>query len=513
MQNQVSTVERPLLEMRGITKTFPGVKALDAVDFTLRRGEIHALMGENGAGKSTLIKVLTGVHAQDKGEILMEGKPFRAASTMEAPALGISTVYQEVNLLPNLSVAENIFIGREPLRRGGRINWDTMYKRSEELLTSLDVIIDVTAQLDEYSTAIQQMVAIARALDIEAKLLILDEPTSSLDQAESNLLFEVMRKLRDQGLGIIFITHFLDQVYETSDQITVLRNGALVGSYETAQLPKVDLVVKMIGREIAERELKVLELSAEAQTDTEHPVILEASELGRRGNIQPFDLSVRKGEVIGLAGLLGSGRTEMARLLFGIDRPHSGTIRMDGNSVRITNPRLAIRHGMGFCPEDRKAEGIIPELTVKENIILALRARTGLFRQVPRKRLDELVNRYIKALGVKTPSAEQIAGNLSGGNQQKVIIARWLAMDPGFLILDEPTRGIDVGAKAEIQSLIRDLCEREVSVLFISSEIEEVLRVSDRIAVLRDKEKVTELVGDERSEDQIMETIAGGAQR
>jgi monosaccharide-transporting ATPase len=497
-----------LLELRQVRKVFPGVIALSGVDFTARRGEVHALMGENGAGKSTLIKVLTGAYARDGGSMQLDGETIDPRSPLDAQKLGISTVYQEVNLIPTLSVAENIFLGRQP-KKLGRIDWKQIRTRSDEILQTLNVRIDVNRQLSSYSIAIQQMVAIARALDVQAKLLVLDEPTSSLDANEVEQLFAVMRKLRDQEMGIVFVSHFLDQIYAIGDRITVLRNGALVGEYETAALPKQKLISLMMGRELAEFEEQAHETSAPEKA-TMAP-LLRAKGLGRTGSIQPFDLDILPGQTIGLAGLLGSGRTEIARLLFGVDSATIGHIEVDGQSASISSPRHAIARGFAFCPEDRKTSGIIPDLSVRENIILALAARGSVFRALSRKKQTEIADKYIKALGIATPSAEQAIRNLSGGNQQKAILARWLASNPRLLILDEPTRGIDVGAKAEIQKLTVALVKDGMAVLFISSELEEVVRVSDRVAILRDRAKIAELEGEQITEQTIMATIAGDA--
>ena len=501
----------PLLRMEAITKTFPGVTALSDVDFDLRRGEIHALMGENGAGKSTLIKVLTGVERQDTGRIELEGRPIQARSPQHAQALGISTVYQEVNLCPNLSVAENIFIGREPSKFGA-INWRAVNARAEQALDRLDVHVDVTQPLGSYSVAIQQMAAIARALDISARVLVLDEPTSSLAANEVNLLFQVMRKLRDEGLVIVFITHFLDQTYEISDRITVLRHGRLVGCYETENLPHVELVSKMIGRALDDLD-SVSQLRNGSAKHVSTEGLLQVRGLGRKDSMKPFDLDLNTGEVLGFAGLLGSGRTESAKLLFGIDTPDSGKLVIDGEEIGRFSPSQFIRRGVGLCPEDRSADGLIDDLTVRENILLALQSSGGWFRYVPRRRQYEIADRYIETLDIATPSADQAVKNLSGGNKQKVILARWLATDPRILILDEPTRGIDIGTKAEIQKLVVSLAEGGKAIIFISSELDEVVRCSHRVKVLREREVVTELSGDEIEEGRIMRTIAGGQEQ
>jgi galactofuranose transport system ATP-binding protein len=500
--------KKAILDMTGINKTFPGVKALSNVNFDLKSGEIHALMGENGAGKSTLIKVLTGVEKLEGGEILLEGKKILSKSPQHAQQLGISTVYQEVNLCTNLSVAENIFIGREPIK-AGKINWKEVNKRSEEILTGFDLHIDVTRNLSEYSIAVQQMVAIARAVDISAKVLILDEPTSSLDVKEVEKLFSVMEKLKGEGMGIIFVTHFLDQVYRISDRITVLRNGELVGSFETKSLTKVQLIGKMLGKEFEDFDVDIKGIKETINDKNKKPYI-SIRNMGKAGSIKPFDLDIYDGEVIGLVGLLGSGRTESAKVIFGVDKADNGEISIDNKKVSIKSTVDAIKNGMGLCPENRKTEGIINNLTVRENIILALQGRKGLLNFLPLKEQEKFVDEYIKLLNISTTGGEQLAGTLSGGNQQKLILARWLLTKPKFLILDEPTRGIDVGAKVEIQKLILSLAKKGMSVMFISSELDEVLRCCSRISILRDTEKISELSGDQMTESAIMHTIAGG---
>ena len=495
-----------LLAMASITKTFPGVAALDGVDFAMRRGEVHALMGENGAGKSTLIKVLTGVYPRDAGTIVFDGQPLSPASPLEAQGHGISTIYQEVNLIPYLSVAENIFLGRQPRRLWG-IDWSAMRAQSRELLERFDLSIDVELPLASYPVAIQQMVAIARAVDISATLLIMDEPTSSLDEGEVAKLFEIIRRLRADGVGVLFITHFLDQVYAISDRMTVLRNGRRVGVFDTATLPRIELIGHMLGK--APEAVRALEHEKEAHLAGAHgAVLLEARGLGRSGAIEPVDLEVRAGEVLGLAGLLGSGRTELARLLFGIDRATSGAVRIDGKPARLSSPRKAVTLRIGFCPEDRKTDGLIAELTVRENIVLAVERRLARLGIVSRRRQVAIAEKFIRLLGIVTTGPEQPAGTLSGGNQQKVILARWLATEPRLLILDEPTRGIDVGAKAEIERLVEQLSRDGVAVVFISSELEEVVRRSHRVLVLREGQKIAELTGEAIDEHTIMHTIA-----
>jgi simple sugar transport system ATP-binding protein len=507
MRELMSESAPDLVEMKSIDKSFPGVHALQNVDFSLKEGEIHVLVGENGAGKSTLIKVLTGVDHPDKGTIALSGKEVSIKSPQHAQELGISTVYQEINLCPNLTVAENILIGRQPMKFG-RIDWKSLNEKAKQLLIGLDIDIDVTQTLGSCSVAIQQMAAIARALEIASvKVLILDEPTSSLTVHETEQLFRVMRKLKAEGLGIIFITHFLDQVYEVADRITVLRNGKLVGTYKTADLPRLELITKMIGRTLTEFE-DMGKLKAESSKHIQKDVLVSAKKLGQSSSISPFDLELHSGEVVGLAGLLGSGRTEMAELFFGAIHPDTGTLEIGGKQIKNFSPIASINRRVALCPEDRKSEGIIGDLSVRENIILAMQASLGWFKYLRIHEQYEIADKYIKLLNIATPSPDQPIKNLSGGNQQKVILARWLATNPRLLMLDEPTRGIDVGTKAEIQKLVLSLAEEGMSCVFISSELDEVLRTSHRIIVLRDKEKVTEFSGD-ADEHQIMQAIAG----
>ena len=498
-----------VLEMRGINKNFPGVKALQDVDFTLRKGEIHALMGENGAGKSTLIKVLTGVEEFETGTIRMEGSynTIINRSPQEAQENGISTVYQEVNLCPNLSVAENLYIGREP-KKGPMIDWRTMKEDARKLLKGLDVHIDVTMAVENYSIAIQQMIAIARAVDMSAKVLILDEPTSSLDDGEVEKLFVLMRQLRAKGIGIIFVTHFLEQVYAVCDRITVLRNGTLVGEFKVEELPRVQLVAKMMGKDFDD----LAAIKKEGMSMVKEDVIISARELGCKGTIKPFSLDIHKGEVIGLTGLLGSGRSELVRAIYGADKPDSGELAVKGKKLKVNAPIDAMMEGMAYLPENRKEEGIIADLSVRENIIIALQAKKGMFKLMSRKEQEEFTDKYIDILQIKTADRETPIKQLSGGNQQKVILGRWLLTNPDFLILDEPTRGIDIGTKTEIQKLVLRLAEEGMAVVFISSEIEEMLRTCSRMAVMRDGEKVGELKEDELSQDSIMRAIAGGGE-
>ena len=496
-----------LLELRGIYKSFPGVKALQNVDFTLREGEIHALMGENGAGKSTLIKVLTGVHIKDKGDIFIKGREgaVQIRSPQEAQKAGISTVYQEISLCPNLSVAENIFIGRG---EGMTVNWREMNDKAGKLLDSLGIGVKPTQQLASCSIAVQQMVAIARAVDMECSVLILDEPTSSLDESEVAKLFVLMRQLKERGVGIIFVTHFLDQVYEVCDRITVLRDGQLVGEYEIENLPRVQLVSKMLGKELDDM-ADIKNDIPEFKDDDSAPVY-EATNLCSTEGIKPFDFHIRRGEVNGFTGLLGSGRSECVRAIYGADTVTSGTVKMDGKPVKITKPRDAMENGIAYLAEDRKRDGIVGDLSVRENIILALQVKTGFFKPFSRAKQIEFAEEYIKLLDIKTASVNTPIKSLSGGNQQKVILARWLLTHPKYLILDEPTRGIDVGTKIDIQKLVLKLASEGMSITFISSETDEMLRTCSRLLVMRDRKLVGELTGDELTQNTIMNTIAGG---
>ncbi|MCR4690866.1 MAG: sugar ABC transporter ATP-binding protein [Lachnospiraceae bacterium] len=496
-----------VLTARQISMTFPGVKALDHVDFTLRKGEIHALMGENGAGKSTLIKCLTGINDFEEGEIHVDGisGPVKNHSTRDAQEVGISTVYQEVNLCPNLSVAENLFIGREPMTKLGTIDRRSYVSRAQTIMDELGVAVDVTRNLEYYSLAIQQMVAIARAVDMDCKVLILDEPTSSLDDEEVEKLFGVMRMLKSKGVGIIFVTHFLEQVYEVCDRITVLRNGQLVGEYPIVDLPRLKLVAAMMGKDFDD--LQSIKTDDNASISDE--IEISARGLGHTGTVKPFDLDIHKGEVVGVGGLLGSGRSELARAIYGADKANSGSLKVKGKDVKINQPIDAMNLGMGMLPDDRKAEGIIADLSIRENIMLALQSKNGMFKLMTRAQQNELADKYIELLSIKTPSRETLVKQLSGGNQQKVILARWLATDPDFLILDEPTRGIDVGTKTEIQKLVLELAKEGKSIMFISSEIAEMLRTCSRMIIMRDGEKVDE-IKDDLTEENVMKSIAGG---
>ncbi|WP_084039495.1 sugar ABC transporter ATP-binding protein [Demequina sp. NBRC 110053] len=494
-----------LVEMRGITIAFPGVLALDGVDFFLRPGEVHSLMGENGAGKSTLIKALTGVYTIDSGTISIAGERRSFESTADAQQAGISTVYQEVNLCTNLSVGENVMLGHEPSGTFG-IDWKGVHEAARGHLTSLGLDLDTRSSLQSHSIAIQQLVAIARAMVLDAKVLILDEPTSSLDRGEVEQLFAVIRDLKDKGVAILFVSHFLDQVYEISDRITVLRNGALVGEHLVEDLPRDALVTEMIGRELSD--LAALSSVADREIDRSGDPVLRARGLGRKGVLDPADIDAFEGEVVGIAGLLGSGRTELVRLLYGADRADSGTIEIDGQAAKIHSPRQAMAHRMALSSENRRAEGVVADLTVAENMILGLQAQRGWLKPVPKAERDQIVGEYMDALGVRPADPDVPIGNLSGGNQQKVLIARWLATQPELLILDEPTRGIDVGAKADIQRKVAELSAKGLSVIFISSELEEVLRIAQRVVVMRDRRRVGELDSSAVDLDGLIDYIA-----
>ena len=496
-----------VLKMRGICKQFPGTRALNNVDFTLRRGEIHALMGENGAGKSTLIKVLTGVYEKDGGTIWVEGTGEEAHihSPQDAQNIGISTVYQEITLCPNLTVAENMFIGRG---KGQLVHWKDYEDRADGILRSLGIPARAKQELSRCSLAVQQMVAIARAVDMQCKVLILDEPTSSLDEKEVAMLFDMMRDLKSRGVGIVFVTHFLEQVYEVSDRITVLRNGELVGEYVIEDLPQVELVAKMMGKNL--NDLADLEQVGQ-KSQGEQETVYQAQALSSSES-RPFDFSIRRGEVNGFTGLLGSGRSESVRAVFGADRITGGRVQVNGKPVRISKPHDAMKNGIGYLPEDRKRDGIIADLSVRENIVLALQVMKGFFHPMSKAQMEAFADEYIQALQIKTASQDTPIKSLSGGNQQKVILARWLLTHPDYLILDEPTRGIDVGTKLEIQKLVLKLAEENMSVTFISSEIEEMLRVCSRLIVMRDRKIVGELTGSELTQANVMKTIAGGEQ-
>ena len=502
--------DKAVLELHNIHKSFPGVRALQGVDFTLCEGEIHALMGENGAGKSTLIKVITGVYEKEEGEIFLKGNEGAVSihSPQDAQNLGISTVYQEITLCPNLTVAENMFIGRT---KGSLTNWKKMNEESDKILQSLDIPAKANQQLATCSLAVQQMVAIARAVDMDCKVLILDEPTSSLDDSEVQKLFGLMRDLKSKGVGIIFVTHFLDQVYEVCDKITVLRDGKLVGEYRISDLPRVQLVSKMLGKELDD----LSDIKGESEgykIDNASAPVFEAEQLQSDAGIKPFDFYIRKGEVNGFTGLLGSGRSECVRAIFGADRVIGGKVKKNGKEVKITKPLDAMKAGIAYLPEDRKVDGIVGDLSVRENIILAAQVLRGFMKPFSKAQTYKFAEEYIKLLDIKTASADTPIKSLSGGNQQKVIVARWLLMHPEYLILDEPTRGIDVGTKVDIQKLALKLASEGMSITFISSETDEMLRTCSRLIVMRDRKVVGELTGDDLTQSGIMKTIAGNTE-
>jgi galactofuranose transport system ATP-binding protein len=500
---------RPIIEMDGISIAFGGVSALSDVSLRLFPGEVHALVGENGAGKSTMIKALTGVYSIDTGTIAVAGEEHTFSSPGESQSAGISTVYQEVNLAPNLTVAENMLLGREPRWFGG-INTRAMNRRARATLERLGLDIDPTSVLEEHPIAIQQLVAIARAVDVDARVLILDEPTSSLDTDEVEKLFEVMRTLREHGVAIVFVSHFLDQIYEIADRMTILRNGRLVGERMVKDTSQLELVKLMIGRELEVLERLDREVSATEADESGTPV-LRAIGISRKGSLQAIDLDLYDGEVVGIAGLLGSGRTELARLLFGADTADTGEIHVRTERRKLRSPRHAIDRNIAFASENRRSEGVIDDLTVADNMLLALQASRGWLRPIPQSMRTRLVAEYIEKLDIRPADPNALMRNLSGGNQQKVLLARWLITEPEVLILDEPTRGIDIGAKTQIQQLVAELARRGMSVVFISAELEEVLRLSDRLVVMRDRRKIDERPNDDLSVSDILEIIAGEA--
>lgn len=493
-----------LLTFEGLSKAFPGVKALDDVSFSVNSGEVHALLGENGAGKSTLIKVLTGVYSRDSGRVLFNGSEFFANSARHAQDLGVSTVYQEVNLLPNLSVAENIFLGREPTRFGF-VQHRVMQAEAVELLKRFRLNIDVKEKLAAYPIAIQQIVAIARAIAFDAKLLILDEPTASLDQDEVQQLFELVRELKESGMAIIFVSHFLDQVYDLCDRMTVLRNGQFIETFECESCPRQTLVEAMLGKQFEESHASNLNQNA----DQALPPLLEAENLNCAPLLENISLNLYAGEAVGLAGLLGAGRSELCRLLFGLDRASSGKLNYQGQPMKLRRPIDAIKQGIALCPEDRKVEGIFAEQSVRENIVIAEQVKRGVFKRISMKEQKQLAENAVRDLGIKTAGIEKNIGELSGGNQQKVILARWLITNPKLLLLDEPTRGIDVGAHAEILALIERLRSSGMSLLVCSSEIEEIVKFSQRVAIMREGKLTQVLGGSELQERGIMNAIAG----
>jgi galactofuranose transport system ATP-binding protein len=493
---------RPLLELTGATVRFGEEAALDAVDFRMFPGEVHSLMGENGAGKSTLVKAITGALAMDSGVLRLEGQTVAFATPHAAQVAGISTVYQEIELLLNVSVAENIALGRES-RRFGLIDWRGMRRNAAAALHELGLDIDPASVLGTHPVAVQQLVAIARAISTDVKVLVLDEPTSSLDLNEVAELFRVIRELKKRGVAILFVSHFLDQVYEICDRVTVLRDGRLVGEYRTSDLLRVDLVQKMLGHQVS-----TYRASAGAAPEGDEPAFFSARGITAAPGIADADLDIAEGEVLGLAGLLGSGRTPLARALTGVDRLQSGTIRLEQRDANLANPRRAMTLGVVYSPEDRRADGIVSHLSVQENITLSVQSQRGIMRRISTARQRELAASWVEALDIRPPDLDKPAGQLSGGNQQKLLLARLLAVSPRVLVLDEPTRGIDVGAKVEIQNLVSELAGNGLSVVFVSAELEEVLRVGDRVAVLKDGRIIETVRSADVSVDQLLALVA-----
>lgn len=496
-----------ILEMKQIQKSFSGVHALKGVDLCVRSGETHALVGENGAGKSTLIKILTGVYSKSSGSIIFDGKEISPKSPNEAQSLGISPIYQELNLIPDLTVAENVFLGHAPKKKGGFIDWNQMFMDAEEIMKSLGISVDVHAQIHTLGTAIQHMVAIVRAIQLDCKLIVMDEPTSSLDKKEVDSLMNMIRELKKKKIAVIFISHRLDEIFEICERVTILKDGEGVGTFEIKALTQHEMVCKMLGRDFSKRE--------RVRKDHNFPekdYIFELEHVAWFPKIEDMSIRIHKGEILGLAGLLGAGRTESAKVLFGYARPEKGTLKKEGNVVKIRTTRDAVQLHMAMCPEDRRAEGIVPNMSVKDNMMLASLSRKSRFGVIQESVKKEISEEYIKKFSIKTPSSKQLIKNLSGGNQQKVILARWLATNPQLIILDEPTRGIDIGAKGAIEELIQEFSEQGISVLYISSELDELVNNCDRVLVMREGRQVGELTGKDLSRDAILKTIAEGKQ-
>ncbi|MFY0545855.1 sugar ABC transporter ATP-binding protein [Brevibacillus sp. H7] len=493
-----------LLEMNEISKSFPGVKVLDNVQLTLKRGEVLALMGENGAGKSTLMKILGGIYTRDNGTIKVKGEPQPAMSTGIAAKLGIAIIHQELNLIPHLSVMENIFLGREyTYGRTGFVNWRRMRAEAKYWLEQLAIDLDPDTLVGELSVGQQQMIEIAKALSMQADILVLDEPTAALTNREIEALFEVIASLKQKGVGMIYISHRMEEIFQISDRITVLRDGQYVGTVETARTNMDELVKMMVGREITDRFPKV-----EVKPGAER---LRVEKLSVKGKLTDLSFAVRSGEIVGVAGLMGAGRTEMAKALFGVERLEAGRIFIDGEEVSISQPIDAIRAGIALVTEDRKEEGLVLSLTVRENIALPNLEKVSSMGVLKPKDEQELSDGLIKQLLIKTAGGEQVVGSLSGGNQQKVVIGKWLATKPKILILDEPTRGVDIGAKKEIYDIMNRLAQEGVAILMISSELPEVLGMSDRILVMHEGRITGEFSREEATQELIMQRATGGA--
>ncbi|MFN8082701.1 MAG: sugar ABC transporter ATP-binding protein [Dermatophilaceae bacterium] len=498
----------PVLEVVGVSKRFPGVLALDDVSVSFQAGRVHALVGENGAGKSTLIKVLTGVYAPDQGQLRLHGKPVHFTSPGEAQSAGISTIYQEVNLVPLMSVARNLFLGREPVTRWGLVDFPALYAASESLLREFGITVDVRAPLRTLGLGAQQMVALARAVSIEASVVIMDEPTSSLEASEVETLFGVVDVLRRRGVSIVYISHRIEELYRLCDDVTVLRDGRLVHHGALADLSRIELISLMLGRETGQVEASGRTTFTERRRVAEGEPALVATGLTRSPMLDGVSVSVRPGEVVGLGGLMGSGRSETAKAILGELAVDAGSVTVRGRRVRRHSPRAAVKLGIGMLPEDRKAEGIIPGLSVRDNIVLAAVPRISRGGLVSRADADRLVAGFMDKLRIKASGPDQLVSQLSGGNQQKVLLARLLCLDPSVLLLDEPTRGIDVGAKAEVQRLVDELADNGLGVMLISSDLEELVEGADRIVVLRAGSVVEELSGDQVQEDRLVAAMA-----
>jgi galactofuranose transport system ATP-binding protein len=495
-----------VLEVVEVSKRFPGVTALDHVSFSLEPGEIHAIVGENGAGKSTLIKVMTGVYQLDGGEVRYHGEPVTFRNPLEAQAAGISTIYQEVNLVPLISVARNLFLGREP-RTFGLVRGRDMKAQARAILSDFGVDVNVSRPLRSLGLGAQQMVAIARAVQLDARVVIMDEPTSSLERREVDTLFRVVRRLRDSGIAIVYVSHRLDELYEICDRVTVLRDGKLVAVEQMKGLERLRLVSLMLGRDMTSVAREgTTALSGDHDVDAEK--VLSAHHLSRRHQLHDISFDIHRGEVVGLGGLLGAGRSETARAIFGALQLDGGSVEIDGVVAKHLSTSKAIKAGVVMLPEDRKAQGIIPNLSVRENIILAALPRLSRFGLVSDAKEKEIVEYFMTRLRIKASSPEQKVGELSGGNQQKVLLARLLCLNPKVLLLDEPTRGIDIGAKAEVQAVIDELAREGLGVLLISSEIDELIEGSDRIVVLRDGRVIGELIGDDVDQDTLTAALA-----
>jgi galactofuranose transport system ATP-binding protein len=498
-----------LLSMHSITKTFGGIAALTDASLEVAPGEVHALIGQNGAGKSTLIKVLTGYHSKTSGQVLFEGKPFEVGSPRAAQEAGVSTIYQEINLVPQRSVAENICLGREK-RRYGLLDWRAMRAEAVRLLARFNLDLDVDKPLSQFSTATQQMVAIARAVGFSARLVIMDEPTSSLDDREAQVLFSVIRGLKAEDVAVLYVSHRLDELYQICDRVTIMRDGRTVRVADMADITKLELVSTMLGRNVARAAGRVTGFGMAAGPPG--ATVLQGSGLSDGRHARRVDFSVSKGEIVGLAGLLGAGRSETARMVFGDTTAVSGHMQLAGKPYTPRQPMDAITAGIGFCTEDRKVEGIVPDMSVADNMMLALRPALNRAGIVDEARQSTIAAQFIAQLGIKCTGPDQKIRELSGGNQQKVLLARWLAMSPRLLILDEPTRGIDVGAKDEIQKLIRSLADQGLAVLMISSELEEVVEGANRVFVLREGHSVAEIAHDGLTEDAVLAAMADGGQ-